>query len=112
MVSEQTINSAAFDYYGHLGKVKRSVDEHYADRVTLKKVADIACLPWIYRHERQGQKLEDFPRLQCWYQILMSRQPVIKGLAVASDLRDDSAFTSDSGREVLFGRDSDPGTRH
>lgn len=74
-------------------------------------IADIACLPWIYRHERQGQKLEDFPRLQCWYQTLMARQPVIKGLTVASDLRDDSAFTSDKGRDVLFGRDSDPGKR-
>ncbi len=74
-------------------------------------IADVACLPWIYRHERQGQKLEDFPRLQCWYQTLMARQPVIKGLAIASDLRDDSAFTSDRGRDVLFGRDSDLGKR-
>jgi len=42
MVSQQNINTAAFDYYGRLGKVKRFVDEHYADRVTLKKVASIA----------------------------------------------------------------------
>lgn len=71
-------------------------------------IADIACLPWIFRHERQGQKLEDFPHLHSWYKTLMSRQPVITGLAVAADLRDDSAFTSDRGREVLFGQDSDP----
>lgn len=73
-------------------------------------IADIACLPWIYRHERQGQKLEDFPCLHSWYRSLMSRPSVISGLAVASDLRDDSAFTSDQGREVLFGEHSDPGT--
>ena len=74
-------------------------------------IADIACLPWIYRHERQGQKLADFPCLHSWYRSLMSRPSVIYGLAVASGLRDDSAFPSDHGRAVFFGEHSDPGTR-
>ena len=65
-------------------------------------IADIACVPWIYRHERQGQKLEDFPNLHGWYQNLMSRSAVTTGLAVGSELRDDDAFSSEKGREVLF----------
>ncbi|MBQ76163.1 MAG: glutathione S-transferase [Gammaproteobacteria bacterium] len=68
-------------------------------------IADIACLPWIYRHERQGQKPEDFPHLQGWYQNLMSRKAVAAGLAVAAELRNDAAFTSEKGRSVLFGKE-------
>ena len=65
-------------------------------------IADIACLPWIFRHERQGQELGQFPNLHRWYQDLMKREAVMKGLAVAADLRDDSAFASTKGREILF----------
>lgn len=64
MVSQQNINTAAFDYYGRLGKVKRFVDEHYADRVTLKKVADIACLEEkyfsTYFHSKTGVRFVDW----------------------------------------------------
>ncbi len=64
MVSEQAINAAAFDYYGRLGKVKRFVDEHYADRVTLKKAADIACLEEkyfsTYFHSKTGVRFVDW----------------------------------------------------
>ena len=48
MFREQDINSAAFAYYRRLGRVQRFVDEHYADRITLEKAADIACLDKKY----------------------------------------------------------------
>ena len=64
MVSEQNINTAAFDYYSRLGKVKRFVDEHYADRVTLQKMADIACLEQkyfsTYFHSKTGMRFVDW----------------------------------------------------
>lgn len=66
-------------------------------------IADIACLPWIHRHQRQGQDPAEFPDLNDWYERLLDRPAVARGLAVATDLRDDSAFTSEAGRRILFG---------
>ena len=64
MLSEQDINSAAFTYYERLGKVQRFVDEHYADRITLKKAADIACLEEkyfsTYFHSKTGVRFVDW----------------------------------------------------
>jgi GST-like protein len=41
-------------------------------------IADMACYPWIVPHERQQQKLEDFPNLERWFNNIQSRQAVIK----------------------------------
>ncbi len=71
-------------------------------------IADLACLPWIFRHERQGQQLDIFPNLHRWYRNLMDREAVERGLNVAAQLRDDSAFTSDIGRQILFGGNPAP----
>ncbi len=82
------------------------MDRRLADRLYLANdysIADVACLPWIFRHERQGQQLDDFPNLQRWYQRLVKRKPVETGLNVGAQLRDDAAFTSDKGRQILFG---------
>lgn len=88
------------------------MDRRLEDRAYLANeysIADVACLPWIFRHERQGQQLGDFPNLQQWYQGLMDREPVKTGLDVAAELRDDAAFTSDKGRQILFGGEPDSG---
>jgi len=42
------INRAAFEYYARLGKVKQYIDLHFAEDVTLKTAADIACLEEKY----------------------------------------------------------------
>lgn len=64
MIREQDINTAAFAYYRRLGKVQRFVDEHYADRITLKNVADIACLEEkyfsTYFHSKTGVRFVDW----------------------------------------------------
>ena len=64
MLREQNINTAAFAYYGRLGKVQRFVDQHYADRITLKDAADIACLEEKYFshlfHQKTGLRFVDF----------------------------------------------------
>lgn len=45
-------------------------------------IADMACYPWISRHEWQGQKLEDFSNLKRWYDAVSVRPAVQKGMAI------------------------------
>ena len=45
-------------------------------------IADIAAWPWIRSYERQGQKLEDFPHIKKWFEIIAARPAVQRGVAV------------------------------
>ena len=38
-------------------------------------IADIATFPWIRRHERHGQKLEDYPHVQRWFEARSGHRP-------------------------------------
>ena len=42
-------------------------------------IADIACYPWIVPYEAQGQKLEDFPHLQRWFEAIRARPATVLG---------------------------------
>lgn len=66
-------------------------------------IADMACLPWIYRHPRQGIELEDYPALTDWYQRLMARNAVNRGFNVGEGWRTDTDFESKEARNILFG---------
>jgi GSH-dependent disulfide-bond oxidoreductase len=39
-------------------------------------IADMACYPWIVSHERQGQRLEDFPHIKRWFEAI-TRRPAV-----------------------------------
>ena len=64
ILDAECINRAAFEYYGRLGKVKQYIDLHFAEDVTLKTAADIACLEEKYFsyffHAKTGLRFVDF----------------------------------------------------
>ena len=43
-------------------------------------IADFATLPWVFRHTWQEVALEDFPNGQRWYETLMARPALAKGM--------------------------------
>jgi len=45
-------------------------------------IADMACFPWIARHEWQQIDLAEFPNLKRWFDDLAARPAVAKGMAV------------------------------
>jgi len=65
-------------------------------------IADMASFPWILPHERQGQKLEDFPKLKMWFETIRSRPAVVRGLDLGKDRR--AQTMSEEAKKVLFGQ--------
>jgi GST-like protein len=45
-------------------------------------IADFAILGWVWRHARHQVDLADFPNVQRWYEELMARPAVARGIAV------------------------------
>lgn len=50
-------------------------------------IADMACIGWIKPHRRQGQDLDDFKHLKRWFERVMSRPAVERGLALGEEVR-------------------------
>ncbi|MBT3427134.1 MAG: hypothetical protein HOL98_17675 [Gammaproteobacteria bacterium] len=66
-------------------------------------IADIACLAWVYRHERHGIVLQDYPYVQRWYQALLTRPAVEAGFAEGAALIASGDYNSHLAKRELFG---------
>ncbi len=83
------------------------MERRLADRDYLAgeySIADMAAFPWVSRHERQGQDLNDYPILKRWYDSIASREAVQRGLAVGSEFQQVTSMTSDESKKILFGQ--------
>ena len=67
-------------------------------------IADMACYPWIVPHERQGQKLEDFPHVKRWFEAMQIRPAVIRAYAWGDKIRNEGM--TEEARKNLFGQTS------
>ncbi|AJY28260.1 hypothetical protein BTM_2425 [Burkholderia thailandensis 34] len=68
-------------------------------------IADMASYPWIVPHERQRQRLEDFPFLAAWFARVAERPATVRAYARAKEIN--AAPTVDQqSRSVLFGQDA------
>ncbi len=45
-------------------------------------IADFATLPWVFRHDWQEVDLNNFPNVKRWYDTLMARPALAKGMAL------------------------------
>ncbi len=93
-------------YTNEVNRLYGVMNKRLADRDFLAgeySIADMACIGWIKPHERQGQNLDDFPGLKRWFETMMARPAVGRGLAVAGELRGDISKDEEA-RKVLFGQ--------
>ncbi len=68
-------------------------------------IADMACYPWIVPHERQGQKLEDFPHLEAWFDRVRDREGTQRAYAKGEEVRPSSQPTmTEEAKKILFGQ--------
>ncbi|MBI4292978.1 MAG: glutathione S-transferase N-terminal domain-containing protein [Betaproteobacteria bacterium] len=65
-------------------------------------IADIAIMPWLRSHKRQGVDMEQYPNVKRWFDAISARPAVQRGLAVLADRRREGPMT-DKARENLFG---------
>ena len=66
-------------------------------------VADMACFGWIVPYKRQGQDLEEFPRLRDWFNRMKERPAVSRGVDVGKEYRRNVAH-DEKARKILFGQ--------
>jgi GST-like protein len=85
-------------YTDEVNRLYGVMNKRLADRDFLAgdySIADMASLGWIVSHERQGQDLAEFPNLKLWFDTLMARPAVIKGMAVGREEREKSNLATD-----------------
>ena len=66
-------------------------------------IADMACYPWVVPHERQGQRLEDFPNVKRWFATMAARPAVVAAYAKGEPIRENPNMTEED-KKVLFGQ--------
>ena len=66
-------------------------------------IVDMAIYPWVASHERQGQRIEDYPNLARWYEGMRERPAVRRAMEVGEDLRRPIEDLDEEARDVLFG---------
>ena len=67
-------------------------------------IADMASWPWIRPHERQGQKLTDFPHLKAWFERMEARPAAMRAVEVAKDANAVDMSKDKAAQAVLFGQ--------
>jgi GST-like protein len=84
------------------------LDHRLADRPFVAgddySIADMACYPWIVPHERQGQKLEDFPNLRRWFEAIAARPATVRAYQKAKEINTAPSVSDEASRRILFGQ--------
>lgn len=96
-------------YVKETGRLYGVLDRRLAGREYVAhdySIADIACYPWIRVHERQSQKLEDFPNVARWYAALSDRPAVVRAYEIAAEINTVPTVTEE-GRRHLFGQSAE-----
>ena len=91
-------------YVNETGRLYAVLNKRLADREFVAgdySIADIAAYPWIVPHERQGQKLEDFPNLKRWFETIQARPATIRAYEKAEAFKN-QALDIEKSRTLLF----------
>ncbi len=99
----ERIRYAMDRYTNEAGRLYHVLDTRLAGRDYVAgdySIADMAIFPWCRLHERQGQRIEDFPNVERWFARVAARPAVAKDMARLEDKAGE--FTEESWSN-LFG---------
>jgi GST-like protein len=83
------------------------MNKRLADRPFLAgqySIADIACVGWTSRYERQGQDLAEFPHLKRWLETVLARPAVKRGMGLRVEAASKVDMRDPAVQKVLFGQ--------
>ncbi|MFA9439642.1 glutathione binding-like protein [Uliginosibacterium sp. sgz301328] len=97
-------------YVKETARLYAVLDRRLADREFIAgeySIADMASYPWIVPHERQQQKLGDFPNLARWFASIRDRPAVQRAYARAQEVNPtNKPAVDEESRKILFGQDA------
>ena len=67
-------------------------------------IADMASYPWTVGHERQGQKLDDFPNLERWFRAIEARPATIRAYEIGQRHQRRETPMDEEAKKILFGQ--------
>ena len=95
-------------YRNEVNRLYGVLDRQLADGAFIAgdySIADMASYPWIVPHERQGQKLEDFPNLKRWFEAVRARPAVVHAYEKAKEINPNPpGIRTAEERAILFGQ--------
>jgi GST-like protein len=94
-------------YVRETGRLYAVMDKRLADREFLAgpySIADMAAYPWTVPHERQGQKLEDFPNLKRWFEAIKARPATVRAYEHGPRVNPNPGIRTEAEKRLLFGQ--------
>ena len=67
-------------------------------------IADMACIGWATRYERQGQDMNNFPNVRRWMDTILARPAVKRGIGLRVEAASQVNMQDPKVRAVLFGQ--------
>ena len=93
-------------YNDEASRLYAVLDHRLAERefiCTDYTISDIACYPWVARHERHQIDLDNFPNVKRWFATISERPAVIEAYREAKTVNVGAPVTKTS-HNVLFGQ--------
>ena len=95
-------------YRNEVNRLYGVLDRRLADRPFMAgdySIADMASYPWVALHERQHQKIADFPHVKRWLEAIAARPAVVRAYAKAKEVNPNAGgIRTAEERAILFGQ--------
>ena len=103
----ETLTYAIDRYVNEVNRLYGVMNLRLADRDFIAgkySIADMSLIGWVNGWQRQGQDINEFPRLKAWIDRMKARPAVQRGMALGLELRQGIDMKDPKVQAVLFGQ--------
>lgn len=94
-------------YTNECNRLYGVMNRRLADRPFLAgaySIADMACVGWASRYQRQGQDMAEFPHLKRWLDTMLARPAVQRGMKLRVEEASKVDMKDPAVQKILFGQ--------